>query len=181
MADISKNNQKTYQPSENFKQIDIPVTTIENYITGVYALNIPDENGELGDWHHNVFWYPVGIGDPKPITLGGKDPYNTNPVYGNMGVQEAKSRVENSGLKVASNITEVWVANHMRAILDMVFAEITIQGEVKFARNSTTDWLGTVEQKNSLLRHAVKLEPCLNQEDQQALHKWINEEKSYSY
>ena len=38
------------------RQVEIPVTTPERYITGLYALNIQEPDGEGGDWHDVFHW-----------------------------------------------------------------------------------------------------------------------------
>ena len=162
----------------NVRQTEIPVTTPEHYITGIYALNIPSEEGTTGDWHGEVFWHPVGVREPKRISLGGTAPFDTNPVFKDMGVREARQSVTGMGLHVAEEIKEVYVANHTRAILDLLMSEITVLGNAKGLNDASSDWLDTPEQKQKLLTHAMELGTFLVRGQRAALAEWIEHEQS---
>lgn len=166
--------------SDNFYlQTVIPPTTPETYITGIYALNIHTDGDSLGDWHDDMFWHPIGVREPKPIALGGQGCYNTNPVYGAMGVKEARASVVGIGLFVSPAITEVYVADHTRAILDLLFCEITSYGHPTSTIQSAWDWLDTKEQTDNLLAQALKLEDLFtNAEEVRQLHTWISGERA---
>ena len=34
-------------------------TSIDNYISGYYALNLPDKDGIIADWHPRQYWYSL--------------------------------------------------------------------------------------------------------------------------
>jgi hypothetical protein len=161
-----------------FLQTEIPPTNRINYITGIYALNIPDQEGTTGDWHDSVFWHPLGIRIPTPISLGGKGAFDTNQMLGDMGVQEAHKRVVGIGLHVADYIKEVYVANRIRATLDLAFSELSIYGRTMTVRGASSDWLDTAEQKETLLRHAATLASLLVGTMRAGLDDWIVHEKS---
>jgi len=46
---------------------EIPPTTPEHYITGLYALNLAAPEGTSGDWH-DVFHWQDGAEQPPPGT-----------------------------------------------------------------------------------------------------------------
>jgi len=47
------------------RQVEIPPTTPEHYITGLYALNLAAPEGTSGDWH-DVFHWQGGAEQPRP-------------------------------------------------------------------------------------------------------------------
>lgn len=160
-----------------YAQIVIPRTTPQTYITGHDALNIHGDDDSRGDWH-DVFWYPIGVRRPPPVSLGGQGRFDTNPVYGAAGVREARATVVGMGLVVAPDITEVYVANHTRAILDLLFCEIKSYGRPTSTIQSTWDWLDTAEQRENLLMQAPRL-AALFQTDSEVrqLEEWISRER----
>ena len=51
------------------RQVEIPPTTPEHYITGIYALNLAAPEGTSGDWH-DVFHWQNGTEQPlKQATM----------------------------------------------------------------------------------------------------------------
>ena len=166
--------------SANFyRQTEIPWTTEQQYITGTYAINIPGEDPMSGGWHDDMFWHPIGVREPLPISLGGQDDFDTNAVYGTMGVEEARERVVGMGLFVSPNIPKVYVANHMRALLDLVYHEIESFGKPTSTIGGVKDWLVTEEERDKLLSEAPKLEVLMNDPQKiEKLHEWIAGERA---
>jgi hypothetical protein len=165
--------------SDNFyAQKVIPRTTPQTYITGHDALNIHGDDDSHGEWH-DVFWHPIGVRRPPPVSLGGQGCFDTNPVYGTWGVREARASVVGMGLFVAPDITEVYVANHTRAILDLLFCEIKSYGHPTSTIQSSWDWLDTAEQRDTLLMQAHKLAALLQTTpDVRQLEEWISRERT---
>ena len=95
-------------------QVEIPRTTPQLYITGIYALNVQCPEGTTGDQHDVFHWfYRPGIREEAPtVTLGGSDELDTNAIYGDLGVYEGRERLLAKGLNIAPEIREVYVANH---------------------------------------------------------------------
>lgn len=164
--------------SDNFySQTEIPPTTLQSYITGVHALNIHGDDDSHGDWHE-VFWYPIGVREPPPVSLGGQGCFDTNPVYGTEGVREARASVVRLGLVVAPEVSEVYVANHTRAILDLLHCEIKTYGRPTNTIQSSWDWLDTAEQRDQLLMQAPRLAALLETvEEVQQLNEWVSHER----
>lgn len=163
--------------SIDFRQIEIVPTTKQHYITGVYALNIPSDEGTTGDWHSDVFWRPKYNSAVDKISLGGKADFDTNHIYGEFGVQEAREKVLDIGLYVPDHISEVYVANHTRATLDLAFSELNRYGRVQYAKGASADWLDTPEQKNTLLQQAEKLGKLFVGTQLEELSGWIDYER----
>lgn len=171
-----------YITMANFIQLDIPHTTPKKYITGYYALNIPDR-GEVADWHSNIFWRPVGVSDPQTkITLGGDgSKHNTNPIFDRYGVRNATSQIKNMGLSLPEEEKKTYVANHSRAILDMLFYQLKELGEATELTNATIDWLPTPKKAEKTLARATILTEFLNDTQKKGLARWIDHERKVLY
>ena len=157
------------------RQVEIPLTTRERYITGVYALNIEPPEGTTGDWH-DVFHWRDGLDDPVELMLGGTEEVNTNHIYGDLGVYEGRDRVLRKRLSRAPGVSEVFIANHYRAILDMLFHSLTQYGRVYNLNGATVDWLDTPEQQHYVLEQATRMAPHLTEPAQAMLTAWIEGE-----
>lgn len=159
------------------RQVEIPPTDRRHYITGIYALNVhaPDGSDTSGDWH-DVFHWRDGLDHPAEVWVAGHEPNSdTNAIYGDMGVYEGKDRL--SGLEIDPNIQEVWIADHFRAILDMLYRSLKRYDQVHGLRGATEDWLDTPEQKEFLLAQAARLSDWLTPAQQAALKTWIDYER----
>lgn len=169
---------RTDQGINDFKQIEIVPTNIDRYITGVYALNIPDEEGTTGDWHSNVFWRPKDETKVVEISIGGEGDFDTNHIFSDMGVSESYERVKDCGLHIPDNIDDVYVANHIRATLDLAYSELKQHGKIWYVRGCTNDWMDTEEQKQTLLEYATELKNYFSGEKLEELNDWLEYEKN---
>jgi hypothetical protein len=153
----------------------VPPTTPRTYISGMYALNIcapEDETG--GDWHGDIFYWHEGAERERVITLAGDGtPMNTNPIYGDYGVYEGKNRVVKMGLRLDASVEKVFIANHYRAILDLLYGSIAEYGKVYELTGATDDWLDNEKQKMFLLKMAAKMRGVFDGEKKDALERWI--------
>lgn len=171
-------NRLVLNSADFYRQTEIPPTTEERYITGAYAINIPGEDVVSGGWHDDMFWHPVGVREPLPISLGGQGDFDTNAVYGNMGIEEARARVVGMGLRVSPDIPKVYVANHLRAILDLLYHEIDSLGKPTSTIGGAKDWLVKEEEREILLAEALKLEDLFKDAEKiRKLHEWVAGER----
>lgn len=158
------------------RQVEIPSTDPEHYITGLYALNVQAPEGTSGDWH-DVFHWQEGYDNPPQVTLGGSSAeVDTAPIYGGWGVYEGKDRLLAMGLAVPSETREVYLANHTRAILDLLYRSLTRWGRVLNLTGAATDWLDTYEQGVFLLEQAEHMAPHFPEAAQDELRRWIGGE-----
>ena len=74
------------------RQVEIPPTTPEHYITGLYALNLAAPEGTSGDWH-DVFHWQDGTEQPRQVTLAGMGDIETTSIYGDLGIYEGRDRL----------------------------------------------------------------------------------------
>lgn len=159
------------QPS---RQVEIPPTTPERYITGIYALNVQAPEGTSGDWH-DVFHWQEGRDRPRQVTLGGSTEIDTSPIYGSYGIYQGRQRLESMGL-VLPQTGEVYLANHTRAILDLLYRSLTRWGRILNLTGASTDWLDTYDQGVFLLEQAARLAPHFPHTAQDELRRWVNNE-----
>lgn len=159
-----------------FCQVEIPATSPDRYISGGYALNIPAPEGTCGDWH-DVFHFPPDAPQrARQVHLGGSDWVDTNHIYQDLGVYEGRYNVLRKGLELPEGMTEVWVANHFRAILDLIYRSLQRFDDVYGLEAATTDWLDTPEQQTYLLEQAALMLPHLSEAHQGKLVAWIEQE-----
>ncbi len=97
----------------------IPSTSEHHYITGKAALNVPNPDRSFADWHFDE----VFLSGRGKIRIAGKDTETTFPILGNYGIRECSDTLRRFGLAVPDT-EKVYTANHVRAILDMVFSSI---------------------------------------------------------
>ena len=159
-------------------QVEIPRTTPQLYITGIHALNVQCPEGTTGDQHDVFHWfYRPGIREEAPtVTLGGSDELDTNAIYGDLGVYEGRERLLAKGLNIAPEIREVYVANHYRAILDLLYESLTHYGRVYNLTGATGDWLDTPEQRRFVLEQATRMAPYVDEESRIQLEQWVKKE-----
>jgi len=79
-------------------------------------------------------------------------------------------------LAVPPEAREVYLANHTRAILDLLYRSLTRWGRVLNLTGATTDWLETYEQGVFLPEQAEHLEPRFPETTQDELRRWIEGE-----
>ena len=157
------------------RQVEIPPTTPERYITGLYALNLAAPEGTSGDWH-DVFHWQDGAEQPRQVTLAGMGDIETSPIYGGLGIYEGKDRLVAQGLDIPASMQRVYIANHSRAILDLLYRSLNRWGRVLNLTGATIDWLDTREQGERLLEQATMLEFSFHPAAQDELRRWIADE-----
>jgi hypothetical protein len=96
--------------------MNIPETTNENYITGTSALNVPTEDGKFADWHFTETFLTTGT----RFRIAGQNYPSTSDIFGNYGIRECGTILREYGAYIEPN-KKVYVANYVRAILDLVY------------------------------------------------------------
>jgi hypothetical protein len=97
----------------------LPHTSETNYITGRAALNVPNEDGSFADWHFDQ----VFLSGRGKIRIAGQDTPETAKLLGNYGIRECSGVLRRFGVSVQAG-EKVYVANHIRALLDMVLTSL---------------------------------------------------------
>jgi len=67
------------------RQVEIPPTTPEHYITGLYALNVAARGGTRGGWTPAPH-KKGGAEQPRQVILAGMGGIETTPIYGGLGI-----------------------------------------------------------------------------------------------
>ena len=164
-----------------YVQTTIPETSTTRYISDKPALNIPAPEDTTGDWHFdNMFFDVSGTGKPLPLLLAGEgEKLNTNHIYGDYGIHECSAALIKRGITLPDGMTEVWSANHFRAVLDMAYDSLVSHSRVMRLTCAAEDYFDTAEQKKELLTKALEMLPFLNQAQGEALKRWIENEWAY--
>jgi hypothetical protein len=176
MAIIANKHESLEFATAEAYQVAIPPTDCEHYITGVYALNVSAPEGTTGDWH-DVFHWQANSERPRTVTLGGSSDTDTNAIYGDLGVYEGRDRLLDKGLDIPADMTEVYLANHFRAMLDLLYRSLSRHGRVLNLTGATTDWLDTPEQQEFVLAQATRMADLFDEDAQRALAAWIEGER----
>lgn len=114
---------------------DLPMTSVDLYISGYYALNIPDVDGIPADWHPEIYWYSNMQGVKVDLYCSKDLPW---------GMQDIEYRQVD--YYSCAKYDKVYIATHVRAIADLV---ITVP-YLEVLRGCTRDWLRTSKQAEQL-------------------------------
>lgn len=91
-------------------------------------------------------------------------------------IYQGWDNVLRKGLELPDGMTGVWVVNHFRAILDLIYRSLQKFDDVYGLEAATTDWLDTLEQQTYLLDQATSMLSHLSEEHQEKLVTWIEQE-----
>lgn len=124
------------------------------YITGLFALNIPNSLNTSGDWHTSgLDWSKV------------KEVNSSDSILKDWGIEQGKEIPEHMGL--------FNVANDLRAILD-----IMLKGDFKILKGFRNDWVDTDEynkvffEKVWIIRDLVDFERLDNLMSKEFMYEW---------
>jgi hypothetical protein len=150
--------------------LKIPQTTPKRYLSGIAALNIPSDDG-TGDWHLHNTLKNEKTNPPVFLLVGEGCQYNSNQLFGNLGIFECSDILEKFGVPHPEG--EVWAADHYRATADMVL--FYAQQGKSFDHLPINDWFNTdheIMQLKNMLQFASST-PFF--ED---IKQWINQKFS---
>lgn len=155
----------------------VPVTTPTRYVSFRAALNLRLPGEHTGDWHKTVFFY-TAADNPYTLKLAGPGGLcDSTPSLGSKGVRDMADL-----LVVMDVIPEgsgpVWVANHYRAITDLVLGDVTNLRCTKIPRvapvYTINQWLDTEEQIEHLVQeYLMPLTSQLPPEEKEVHEEWI--------
>lgn len=146
------------------KPRSVPTTAPDHYISGFIALNLCEEGEDTGDWHpRTTFFVPLCKNDIPLPRVGHGEAVDTTPMLGTLGVRDMRSALEEcTGCAFRA---PVWMANHYRAIADLVYQDqISIMALTKKFENTGNHprmaavseinaWLHTSEEIDHLVTH----------------------------
>jgi len=114
---------------------ELPVTSMDLYISGYYALNLPDADGIPADWHPETYWCSNKQGVKVQLYRSKDFPW---------GIQDIEQR--RIDYYSCAKYDKVYMATHVRAIADLVVTAPYLE----VLRGCTRDWLRTNEQVEQL-------------------------------
>ena len=146
------------------------------YITGKHALNIhPENNLTVGDWHEGV-WSNINVFPSKHITMGGiYSKHNTMEIWGKYGIYSGKKYIENKGIK--TDVDSIYIANHQRAILDMVYIYLNELGMIWEVENASLQYLADKNSIREMLEKSELIKKHLNNLQLNEYTIWFENEK----
>jgi hypothetical protein len=142
------------------RPVPIPETSPERYISFKQALNLcyPDE--DTGDWHFESTFFDRADRPPQQLLIplaGMGESVDTTPALGQRGIQDMSTIMVQQQLLVPKN-QPVYVANHYRAIADLVMLELQEVRVPSYATNrEINSWLDTAEQIEHLKQNYLEL------------------------
>ncbi|WP_164821353.1 hypothetical protein [Paenibacillus koleovorans] len=147
----------------------IPSTTIFCYISGIHSLNIDLGDGTGYDWHFMNYW----LDGTKPIKLYGENQeINTNGIYGYYGIADRSKELNKIGIKV----NQIYMANHHRAILDLVYESLTKYNQIGYAKGCVSDYFFEKNDVYELFYQLTLQLEHLNEERREILDEWLSRE-----
>lgn len=101
--------------------VAVPPTTSRRYVSFHRALNLRRPGELTGDWHALPAWFRADE-VPRAAGLAGEGQrVDTTPALGVRGVREMAAELRRQGVPAEGR---VWVANHPRAIADLVVLDL---------------------------------------------------------
>ena len=82
----------------------------------------------------------------------------TTSIYGDLGIYEGKDRLVAQGLDIPASMQRVYIANHSRAILDLLYRSLHRRGRVLNLTGATTTGLTPESRANGFSSRP----PCLS-------------------
>ncbi len=125
----------------------LPDTSPDRYISFLRALNVHEDGEDTGDWHQMATWFTDNRMDKRPAAsvVGRGCGVDTTPALGTSGVRDmGKVLFEREIIDIPG---QVWVADHMRAIADIVYVDSAEGRDRRHASHrQINSWLHTEEQ-----------------------------------
>ena len=172
-AETQNSGRPGRDPRPELCPIAIPETSLSRYISFFQALNLRYRDENTGDWHFRDSFYQYA-GDGRSALVAGEGcDVNTNQALGPRGVREMAEIVEAQNIR--ANIGPVYVANHYRAIVDLVVLELDKRRVPMIAGNSTINqWLDTEAQIQELRdAYLLSVRMQLDDDAREVFDQWI--------
>ena len=155
------------------KNIDLPQTTPNRYLTAMTALNLPAPEGTRGNSHFEESFFGRQGLQPQFFVAGDKEPLNTNLIFGHLGIYECSDILRTKGIALVQN-EKVYAANHNRAILDMLYS--ALKNKENLDHITINDWIDIQEQKKELLDKIKQFKDFLEIEEWMMLMTWLSKQ-----
>lgn len=116
-----------------------------------------------------MFHGQANVERPDTVTLSGRGDTDTKVIRGDLGVNEGRDRLLEYGLDTPADLTKIYLANHFRVILDLLYRSLRRLSRVLNLTGATTDWLDTPEQQEFVLVQATRMAVQFDADAQRAL------------
>jgi hypothetical protein len=147
----------------------IPLTTISKYISGLHSLNVDLGDGTGYDWHFMNYW----LDGSNPIkTYGSGSLTDTNPFYGYYGIADRSAELR----KIGINAKVVFMANHHRAILDLVYESLIRHEQIGYAKGCVGDYFFDKKDIFELFYQLILMLEILDEDRREILDEWLSRE-----
>lgn len=141
----------------------IPDTSPILYISGLQSLNLDLRDGTGVGWHFSNVWSARGKGEIKLYGKGTKR--NTLHILGSYGIADRS--------KILKYTLPVYIANHYRAAVDLVYVTLVRHNMIGELKGSADHFFPEGEQKEELVQQLLKLLPYLDEERRKKLERWM--------
>ncbi|WP_424965395.1 hypothetical protein [Dinoroseobacter sp. S375] len=161
--------------SVELQPIEIPTTSVCRYVSFNQALNLRAEGELTGDWHFKVMFFCVKDEPRKMASLAGEGmPVNSNHSLADRGIREMSKELQRGG--VIFGDAPVFVANHYRAIADIVISELQAKRVPRRVTNRCINqWLDTKEQVGMLIsNYLAHLPKQLAEQELELFNSWFS-------
>ncbi len=105
--------------------IAIPETSLDRYLGGMAALNLPTGTG-TGDWHQEQTFFRPRRKLSRSFISGAGCATDTTAMLGSIGIVDCTQAVDS--LRIPHLGTRVYAATHARAVADLVLSAV-LRGE----------------------------------------------------
>jgi hypothetical protein len=147
----------------------LPKTSVRTYISGLHSLNLDLKDGTGFDWHFSNYW----LEGNTPIKLYGEgQETNTNGIYGYYGVSNRDWILQNFGL----NVKTIYMADHHRAILDLVYESLSKYKMIGYAKGCVSDYFFDNNHAHELFAQLVRMLSHMEGERREILYGWLSRE-----
>ena len=98
----------------------LPETSLDRYVGGTAALNLPTGDGGTGDWHQEATFYQPRRNLSRSFISGVGCLTDTSALLGRLGIVDCTDLVDR--MKIAHKGSRVYAATHARAVADLVLS-----------------------------------------------------------
>ena len=151
----------------NATPIVLPETSLDRYIGGMAALNLP--TGEwTGHWHREQTFFQPRRKLSRSFISGAGCSTDTTALLGHEGIVDCTQLVD--ALRIAHQGSRVFVATHARAVADLVLGALQRGESPDFV--DLDDYMPRPEHKRAVFKFLDLAAPKLDDDIRQQLLAW---------
>jgi len=147
--------------------ITIPATSVQIYLGGMAALNLPSPAG-TGDWHMIQTYFRPRQKRSRSFVSGTGCLTDTNSMLGDEGIYDCTEILDRLGIPYERR--PVYAASHARAAADLVLDAVMRGSSPGFV--VLDDWMPRDTDKHQVFALLAKAVPCLSIQELEQLLVW---------